>query len=267
VRTATSVQTVIPPPSCTPSRTPTITDEPSASWTPSAGDSGWESLRDGLERRRIILRDAAANPVEEITVLRVDPDFFLFDVAYDPQGMELETWQTATGAEIIVNGGYFRKERGVFVPDGLIVVLGKGMGESYGDFAGMFVVRDTGPELRWLRDQPYDPWEPLMAGMQSFPMLIQPGGLAGFPAASEDNIAARRTVIGQDDRGRILFLIASRGYFTLRALSVFLESSGWGLDIAMNLDGGPSSGMLIRQPREIIPAHYPLPIVIAVFSK
>ncbi len=214
-----------------------------------------------------MLQGEAAAPVEDITMVRIDPGFFLFDVAFDPQGMDLDAWQAATGADVVVNGGYFRREQDQFVPDGLIIVLGKGIGESYGDFAGMFIVRDTGPELRWLRTQPYDPWEPLQAGVQSFPMLIKPGGLAGFPEASEDHIPARRTVIGQDRRGRIVFLVASLGYFTLRRLSVFLESSDLGLDIAMNLDGGPSSGMLVRQPREIIPAQTSLPIVITVFSK
>jgi len=243
--------------------------DPSATAYPtqSAADSGWEVLREGLDRRKITLWNAELDPVEDIAILRIDPDFFLFDVAYDPQGKDLDAWQAATGAEVVVNGGYFRREQDGFVPDGLIVVFGKAVGESYGDFAGMLAVRDTGPELRWLQTQPYDPWEPLLAGLQSFPMLIKPGGQAGFPEASEDHIPARRTVIGQDTGGRIVFLVASVGHFTLRRLSVFLESSDLSLDIAMNLDGGPSSGMLIADPRQIVPAESVLPIVITVFSK
>jgi hypothetical protein len=230
-------------------------------------DSGWESLQSGLERRSITLQDAAADPVEDITILRIDPDFFLFDVAFDPQGKELEAWQAETGAEAVVNGGYFRREQGAFVPDGLIVVSGKAFGESYGDYAGMLAVRDAGPELRRLKDEPYDPREPLRAGLQSFPILIEPGGRAGFPEAGDDHIAARRTVVGQDGRGRIVFLAASRGYFTLRGLSLFLESSDLGLDIALNLDGGPSSGLLVAEPRFLLPAESILPIVILISPK
>jgi hypothetical protein len=230
-------------------------------------DSGWQLLRTGLERRSITLRDSTAVALEEIVLLRIDPDFFLFDVAYDPQGKDLDAWQAATGAEVIVNGGYFRREQDGLLPDGLIVVRGSRIGESYGEYAGMFVVRETGPELRWLKLEPYDPGEPLRAGLQSFPILIKPGGKAGFPEQSEDHISARRTVIGQDHQGRIVFLISSLGYFTLRGLSVFLEASDLKLDLALNLDGGPSSGMWISQPRESIPPEYPLPIVIAVFSK
>jgi hypothetical protein len=232
-----------------------------------AADSGWRLVKDGLERRSITIADADSKPVEDILVLRVDPAFFAFDVAFDPAGKDLEAWFAATGAEVIVNGGYFRREGDAFAPDGLIVVSGKAIGESYGEYGGMFAVGDAGPELRWLRERPYDPREPLRAALQSFPMLIQPGGIAGFPVESDDHIPARRTVIGRDREGRILLLLAGRGLFTLRALSLYLESSDLGLEIAMNLDGGPSSGLLLADPRETVPAGTVLPVVIVVSPK
>ncbi|MFN2297592.1 MAG: phosphodiester glycosidase family protein [Anaerolineales bacterium] len=245
--------------------TPTMDISPT--WTPAAEEPEWERLRAGLERRTILVTGAALEVYETVTAVRIDPQYFFFDVAYDPLGMDLEAWQRESGADVVVNGGYFRMGQDIFLPDGLIVVGGKPMGESYGEYAGMFAVGEGGPELRRLSERPYDPREPLRAALQSFPILIRPGGSAGFPESADDGIAARRTVIGQDRQGRILFLLADRGHFTLRALSLFLESSGLGLDIAMNLDGGPSSGMLIRQPLEILPARYILPIVITATAK
>jgi hypothetical protein len=238
-----------------------------SSSTPSPEDSGWGTLRPGLELRRILLRDETQALRETVALLRITPDAFSFDVAYDPQGKDLQAWQAATGAAAIINGGYFRREPEGFVPDGLIVCDGKGFGESYGDYAGMFSVGDTGPEVRWLKTTPYDPAEKLHAAVQSFPMLIQPGGQIGFPQEDDDGLRARRTVVARDRSGRILFLIAAQGWFTLRTLSVYLHESDLDLDAALNLDGGPSSGMLVRQPREIIPAQVLLPIVITVFSK
>ncbi len=250
-----------------PTETLVITQTSESPPSPVSVDSGWKILKGGLERRHIALREGAEEPVEDITILRIDPRNFTFDVAYDPMGKELEDWRTATGAELIVNGGYFRREQGQFIPDGLIISSGKAMGESYGDYAGMFAVGDAGPELRWLKTQPYDPAEPLRAALQCFPMLIKPGGRIGYPAESEDGIRARRTVIGQDRGGKILFLIASRGHFTLRGLSVYLHDSDFGLDVAMNLDGGPSSGMAIADPAESIPAEYALPIVLVIRAR
>lgn len=262
------IDTQSPAAKTTPSgQTPITYPTAMASWNPSSVDSGWESIRRGLERRKITLQDAALNPLEELLILRIDPDWFSLDAAYDPEGKGLEEWQSATGAEVVVNGGYFRRENETFLPAGLMVVGGKAIGSSYGSFAGMLAIRSTGPELRWLKTKPYDPQEPLTAALQSFPILIKPGGQIGFPEESEDNIQARRTVVAQDSSGKMVFLVSSLGYFTLRQLSVYLFDSDLGLDIAMNLDGGPSSGMLVNDPREIIPAQTLLPIVVTVFPK
>jgi hypothetical protein len=103
--------------------------------------------------------------------------------------------------------------------------------------------------------------------LQSFPLLVKPGGELGFPEPFEDNVAARRTVIAQDQEGRILFIVAPRGHFTLHRLSVYLMESDLNLDIALNLDGGPSTGILVSEPRELIPSQTLLPIVIFVHAR
>lgn len=131
----------------------------------------------------------------------------------------------------------------------------------------MLAITERWAGLRWLAQEPYLPGEPIPSGLQSFPVLVKPGGELGFAAESEDNVRARRTVIAQDREGRILFLIAPRGHFTLHQLSLSLTESDLDLDIAINLDGGPSSGMMIANPREVIPSQSLLPIVIAVYPR
>ena len=103
--------------------------------------------------------------------------------------------------------------------------------------------------------------------MQSFPLLVKPGGQLGFPAESEDNVRARRTAVAQDKEGRLVFLITPRGYFTLHQLSLYLTESDLNLEIALNLDGGPSSGIMLAEPREVIPSQVLLPIVILVYTR
>ena len=227
-------------------------------------DTGWILLQPGLERRVIHLLDEQGQLVESLYVLRLTVERFQFDVAYHPQPQTLEAWRAETDALLIVNGGYYRLENGKSLPNGLMVVNGEAIGSSYGAFAGMLAITDRGPELRWLAQKPYDPAEPLRGALQSFPLLVIPGGEIGFPRELEDNQRARRTVIGQDREGRILFLVASLGHVTLHELSVYLAESDLGLDLAMNLDGGPSSGLLLSSPREEIPAYTLLPIVITV---
>jgi exopolysaccharide biosynthesis protein len=230
-------------------------------------DTGWQLLRPGLERRSIDIYDNQGQQVEAIYLLRLDPNQFRLEVAYHETPQNLEDWQKETNALVVVNGGYFRIENEKYLPNGLTVVNGVPLGSSYGPFAGMLAVNDYGTELRWLEERPYNPYEQLRSALQSFPVLVKPGGVLGFPEQYEDNLKARRTVIGQDRNGQILFMVAPRGYFTLHQLSVYLTESDLNLNIAINLDGGPSSGIWLAQPREIIASQTLLPIVILAYPR
>ncbi|HEX8992167.1 MAG TPA: phosphodiester glycosidase family protein [Anaerolineales bacterium] len=168
---------------------------------------------------------------------------------------------------MVINGGYFSIENKRYFPDGLTIVSGKAMGSSFEGFGGMLAINQDQAELRWLVQKPYDANEPLQAALQSFPILVQPGGKLGFGPEREDHARARRTVIGQDKNGRILLIVAPEGYFTLHELSVYLTGSDLNLDIALNLDGGGSTGVLVANPREIIPSKVLLPLVILVYAR
>lgn len=236
---------------------------PLPSATPVTPDSGWQDLRPGLEKRTINLVDDDGTWQENVTILRLEPDRFRFEVAYQPgDARSLVTWQEETGALLVVNGGFFTAE---YVATGIVVAGGQAQGTSYEGFGGMLAVTERGPTLRWLRADPYRVQEPLLFALQSFPMLITPGGV---PAPTEDGGGrSRRTVVAQDRRGRFLFLVANRGHFALRTLSDFLVASDLQLDAALNLDGGTSSGMLLADPALHVPALVPLPTVITVYPR
>lgn len=230
-------------------------------------DTGWDLLQPGLERRSIDIFNDQDQQVEALYLLRLDPNQFRLEVAFHETPQNLEDWQKETNALVVVNGGYFSIENEKYIPNGLTVVNGETFGSSYGPFAGMLAVSDYGTELRWLAEKPYDPYEPLRAALQSFPMLVKPGGELGFPEEHEDNIKARRTVIGQDWEGRLLFILAPRGHFTLHQLSLYLTESDLNLNVALNLDGGPSSGIWVADPQETISSQMLLPFVILVYAR
>lgn len=248
----------------TPTLMPTFSPAPAptATLTP---DTGWVMLRPGLERReiRIFSPDPTRAVREQLYLLRLEPEAFRFDVAYRPGDPQtLLDWQAETGALVVLNGGFFTEE---YIATGLVITNSIPTGTSYGPFAGMFAVSPAGPQVRWLQTQPYDPNEVLLAGLQSFPVLVKPGGVLGFP--EEDGQAARRTVIGQDGTGRIIVLVAPRGYFTLHQLSEFLVNSDLQLNVALNLDGGPSSGILVADPAESVFPQAFVPTVITVYPR
>ncbi|RPI89492.1 MAG: phosphodiester glycosidase family protein [Chloroflexi bacterium] len=230
-------------------------------------DTGWSLSGPGLERRVIEIQDNQGGHVESLHIWRLDQRSFRMDVAFDERPRSLETWQTETNAALVVNGGYFSIENESYVPDGLTIVAGKTFGRSFAGFGGMLAIDESGTELRWLVEKPYDPDERFQAALQSFPVLVQPGGQLGFGAERENYARARRTVIGQDRAGRILFIVAPQGYFTLHELSIYLTGSDLHLDIAVNLDGGGSTGILVANPHEIIPSKVLLPFVILVYAR
>jgi exopolysaccharide biosynthesis protein len=224
-------------------------------------------LRTGLDQRAISVLFSDGR-LDTLYVLRVDPGYFRFDVAYAPQDPKsLDRWQAQTGALIVLNGGYYRESDGQALANGLTIVGGQAYGASYGDFAGMLAISAEGPRLRWLRQQPYSADEALLAGLQSFPLLVKPGGELGFPAELEDNQSARRTVIAQDREGRMLLIVTTGGVFTLHQLSAYLTGSDLNLDIALNLDGGPSTGLVISEPKVVFQSLALLPQVIVVFPR
>lgn len=227
-------------------------------------DTGWSLLQPGLERRVIEIYNSQSQPVESLYIWRLDQNYFRLDVAYDESPKSLESWQKETNASLVVNGGYYSIENERYFPDGLTITNGGAFGRSFRS-GGMLAIDQTGAELRWLLENPYNPSESLQAALQSFPVLVEPGGRLGVPA--ESNASARRTVIAQDREGRILFMVAPQGYFTLHQLSVHLTESDLNLDIAVNLDGGGSTGILVANPYEIIPPTRPIPFVILVYPR
>ncbi len=227
----------------------------------------WPLLQPGLERRVIPIYDDQKQQVESLYVWRLDQNYFRMDVAFADPPKSLQTWQEETNAAMVINGGYFSITNERYSPDGLTIINGKAFGSSFEGYGGMLAIKQDQAELRWLVQKPYDSQEALQAALQSFPILVQPGGRLGFGAEREDNARARRTVIGQDRNGRILFIVAPEGYFTLHELSAYLTESDLDLNIAVNLDGGGSTGVLVANPREIIPSKVLLPFVILVYPR
>jgi uncharacterized protein YigE (DUF2233 family) len=250
-----------PTPTPTPSSTPTHTLVPTP--TPELEDSGWEVLEAGVELRQVPVH--TGDVTERLLLVRLDPARFRFRVLYTPgEARRVSEWAAVAGwlPLLVVNGGYFTAEHQA---TGLLVSDGQVYGSPYSGFAGMFSVLPGGRvEVRWLAERPYDPSEMLLEAVQSFPMLVKPGGVMGFP--TDDGQPARRTVVAQDRQGRILFVVAPRGYLTLHEMARRLTGSDLDLDVALNLDGGQSTGLYLMagETQTEVDSLVPVPSVIAV---
>jgi hypothetical protein len=75
--------------------------------------------------------------------------------------------------------------------------------------------------------------------------------------------------VAQDFGGRILLIVAPRGYLGLHELAVFLAESDLGIDIALNLDGGYSTGLWLEadEGSARIDSRVAVPSVISVETR
>jgi hypothetical protein len=266
---AAGVMPTSPPTRAVPTLFPTTAIRTPPTAQPAIGrapDSGWQAGRPGVELRHmqaVIAPDRAAVP---LVVVRLDPALVRLRVAYAPdQPRGLRGWFAARQPLAAINGSFFTPE---YQATALLISDGSASGESYAGFGGMLAVApDGGVSLRALRDQAYDPAESLDQGLQSFPMLVFPGGQ---PAAIEDDgRRARRSVVALDRAGRLLLLVSPTSDFTLRGLADWLSRSDLDVDRALNLDGGSSTGLYLNAGalHEAIDSFGPLPIVLLVESK
>lgn len=207
----------------------------------SANDSAWQSIDTAMELRRLPLH--AGSLQATATIVRFDPQAYRISVKYDiPNRGYVSEWAAALKPLAVINGGYFDAEG---KPTALVIFDGIARGESYDGFGGMVVVNEQGQfELRSLRQQPFDPNEPIKQAMQSAPMLIQPGGTISDFEADDDR--SRRSVIARDRDGRILLIAVNAAVFTLRDLAQALDDSDLAIDAALNLDGGRSTGLFVQ---------------------
>lgn len=251
----TLTRATIPPP------TPTPTSAP----TPVSGD-GWETVRPGIEQRTA--RVPGQGPFgAQAMIVRVDPALATFQVAYQPgDPLSLSEWRTALpGAAVIVNGGFFDEFSRAL---GLVVSEGQAYGQSFSGFGGMFQVTEAGPRVRSLVSEPYL-GEPLWHAVQSFPMLIEAGGVLA-PRGDGFDVPARRTIIAQDGAGRILLIVTPLSEVSFSAAQDWLLSADLDVRIALALDGGRSTGLAldhVEGPDDLYPAFDRLPSVIAVFPR
>ena len=221
-------------------------------------DSGWMQVAPGVEMRHWRVLVDANVPLADMIAARFDPTQVRFHMGYKPnQPPTFDEWTTDAHPLAAINGGFFNQ---TYQSTALVISNNAAFGESYVGRGGMFWVDSTGHVgLRSLADQPYDSTEPLVEAMQSWPILVKPGGVPAYHGDDPDR--ARRSVVALDQDGRVLLLVCASSTFTLRALSDWLGASDLAIDSALNLDGGSSTGLYVDGEVRVAPFGR-LPLVV-----
>lgn len=225
--------------SLSPSPSPTTVKE----WAPADVPADWVEINPGLELRRISIKETAT------LLVRTDLDVLSLDLLYNPEDPKsVADWRDSTGAFAAVNAGFFEAD---YTTSGIMVVQDEVYGQSYTQRqnadnlgSGMFVLEGGQATIRAWGDNSMPISESIQFGLESFPVLFNGSSPADF---SLPDRAAKRTSLAIDEQGRVVFIVLQEGELTLYELrdELFSLSKELGLVSALNLDGGPSTGVSI----------------------
>ncbi len=243
----------------------TVSITPAASSSNGTQLNVWNRVATGVEVRYEDWKNSDGDD-DTVTIVRFDLHKIKLSVGYQPgQPLSMNDWTQLEHPLAIINGGYFDQQ---FHATALVVSNGKVSGQSYTGFGGMLSVDTRGSiSLRSLRQQPYNPnSEQLVQATQSSPVLMSGGKRTQFNA---DASQTRRSIVAMDKQGRLLFIVSPNQIFSLDELADQLVSSDLSIEIALNLDGGSSTGLYVNggSSHVSIDSLAKLPLVIIVKAR
>ena len=222
--------------------------------------SDWIQIDNGLEWRNYIPND---NPILEIIVLRIDPEFYTFRPHYRQETpLYASGWHDELpNAVAFINANFFTPEQallGILITDNIVY------GTPYTDRGGLFFVQNETPSIRSNITHPYYTGEPIEQAVQAHPMLINNGQPVdiNYPASTP----TRRSAIGQDTKGRIILIATPQLGLSLPDLAQYLATTDMQLMNAFNLDGGGSTMMYFDEQYHVA-SFDPVPAILAVYKK
>ncbi len=198
----------------------------------------WETV--GPDVARFEVSPASATSVHLI-LYRFRPEAFDWRFTYASSAQRISEWSTAFPTQdLIVNATYFAPD---FSPSGFLSVSGTRVGAREFDLERSSLLRlNPFPEIVDTSKQDVD-LATVRNGAQSYPLLIS----EGKPAISTDSgLLARRTAIGKDVQGRVYIILAPDQTVTLHGFMTQLAAMNVEWDSVLNLDGGPSTGAVVK---------------------
>lgn len=161
----------------------------------------------------------------------------------------------APDALLTMNAAFFTPG---YTPTGLLVSKGRQLHpfvkEAGGAGSGVVLLEDETLELLERDAVGRRDWSKSRLAIQAGPRVVEPGGRPGI--RTDDKVRANRSFIGRDAAGRLVLgvLLGPSGWssgpslYELQKVLLDQKLGDGRLDFALNLDGGPSTGLYLRHP-------------------
>ena len=173
--------------------------------------------------------------IDEARVFRVDLSTASLSVR-DVNGRTLDRLRREEGASLAINAGFFDP---AFAPEGLVVDAGRELSALVPGLSGGVLSIDDRAAITATED--YVPTDAPDFAIQCRPRLVVDGARN---IATDTGRLAARTALCVRDEGRTLDVVVVPTDVTIYALADALVAHG--CDDALNLDGGPSTGVAWR---------------------
>ncbi len=210
---------------------------PTASSTAATANVEWKTIDTGAERAAISAAGISA------ILYRFDPAQFSWKFVVTSTALTITEWASQEPqAVFLTNGVYFQPD---FSPSGLFVTNKQRIGTRQFDpqRSGVLILAPQPSILDTSVPTSSDALSSVTEAAQSYPFLIKNGQ---FAVTQETGHAARRTFFGLDQQGRVYMGVVDQTPVTLFVLSKFLQQLPVAWRDVLNLDGGPSTGLVAR---------------------
>ena len=226
----------------------------------------WKRAAEGLRVGKLALgRDYGVSEFSMV-LLEVDPDAVEMTVNYSEERQYCGQWLQNLGLNACINGSLFASK-----PLGLVIHDGKIEVTRHRRMLGYLVAPKEG-RPRVLIGKSFAAGD-IREAVQSFPALIKDGEILesvnGKPSRRDrfdSDVAARRTVVGEDGQGHLLFAVTDTltGGLSFSELATLLGALGW--QQAVCLDGGASSQLSLETEllRSDVTGVDPVPVIIGL---
>jgi hypothetical protein len=199
----------------------------------------WTEVQAGVHRMEYPFGD---DRFDVMVMYRLAPTCCTYSLDTSTEPRDLDAWAEAhPDALLLANAAYFHED---LSPSGMLISKGARVGERSFDLdkSGLIVLD---PQVQIL-DTAVEKFTEasLNEAFQSYPFLIKNGEIA---ITGDSGLSARRTFFGTDTAGNTYVGILHLTDLSLFRLAHVLSEMDISWKHAINLDGGPSTGLIMQR--------------------
>lgn len=208
----------------------------------------WHELEEGLHVREYAI-EGDKGIKEILKVFKFESGLYRINAHHNSTSPKtISEWSSQLHSQgLIINGSYFNEN---FEPTGYTKILDKKYGSQTYDgkngYTGIIAQKNATPEILYAPQNKIDESEYEII-VSTFPTIINDGAST---LTTDTKQLARRTIVASDMEGNLLVIFSPRNVLSLYEISQFLVTTDLSIDIAVNLDGGPSSGYSLITPHQ-----------------